>query len=196
MLAGCWARLSASPEADGTGKEAQGIHEAPARGDAPFQLEGNHAARLGHLPLGQGVLREGFQARVVNDGHLGMGGEIGRHPLGIEAVTVHAQGQGLESAQHQKGILGGQDGARHVLDAHIAHLVQGRLGPNDGPGQQVAMTPKILGGGVDDKVGPPLQGALQIGGAVGVIHHRQGAVAAGDGGDGGDIDQAHVGVGG
>ena len=51
-----------------------------------------------------------------------------------------------------------------------------------------------LGGGVNDDVGPMLDGPDEIGGAEGVIHHHRQPVLVGDGGDGVQIGDVAVGV--
>ena len=183
------------PQADGTGEELEGVHETPAGLEAALEFEGDHAARLAHLAAGEVTLGKGGQAGVMDDRHRRMALQEFRHLDGIEGMAVHAQGQGLEAAQDEEGILGGEHGPGHVLDADETHLVQDRLRPDDGPRQQVPVATQILGGGMDDQVGPQFQGALQVRRAIGVVHHRQGPVATGDIRDGGDIHQTHVGIG-
>ena len=62
------------------------------------------------------------------------------------------------------------------------------------PAQGGAVAPQKLGGGVDHHVGPVLDGADEVGGAEGVVHHQGDAVAVGDGGDGVQIGEVAVGV--
>jgi hypothetical protein len=126
---------------------------------------------------------------------LGMALEELGDALGILAVAVHAQRQGLDPAQDQEGILRRQHRAGHVLEAVEAHLQQRLLRADDGAGDQVAVAAEVLGRGMQHVVGAEFDRALQVGRAVGVVHHRQRAVAAGDGGNRRDVDQAHVGVG-
>ena len=93
-----------------------------------------------------------------------------RNLLGIGAVALHADVQGLHAPGHQKGVEGAHDRAGHVLESeHTALRDEVGLAHHHAC-DHVAVAVQILGGAVDHHVGAQLQGTLQIGGAEGVVH--------------------------
>ncbi|MOA52249.1 hypothetical protein D3C78_1755130 [compost metagenome] len=94
------------PQADCPAEQLQGIHETPPGSDPALELERDHATWQAHLPAGQLVLGEGRQAGVVDHFHSRvLLEELGDY-LGVAAVSLHAQGQGLHATHEQGGIVG------------------------------------------------------------------------------------------
>jgi hypothetical protein len=145
-------------EADGAGDQLQRVHEAAARFDAALEFEGDHAAGQLHLPAREFALRERGQPRVVADLDLVVAGQAFGDGLGVAAVALHAQRQRLQAAQDEEGVLRGEHGAGHVLDAVEAHLVQRFLRADDGAGDEVAVAAEVFRRRMHDVVGAEFEG--------------------------------------
>ena len=92
-------------------------------------------------------------------------------------MALHADVQGLEAAGDQEGVKGTHDRAGHVLQTEGAHLIDEVRLADHKARDHVAVAVDVLGGGVDDHVGPELQRLLQVGGGEGVVHdHADGGV--------------------
>src|SRR2546430_17513541 len=69
---------------------------------ASLQLEAQHRAETGHLRTGEGVLRERFEAGIVNGPHGPVIFErLGEH-LGTCALDLHADRERLQPASNQE----------------------------------------------------------------------------------------------
>jgi hypothetical protein len=70
------------------------------------------------------------------------------------------------------------------------------IGKNSRASHQVTVAAKIFGHGMHAHIGPQQQGLLLlVWRAIGVVDHHAGTTGMGDGGNGSNVDQAHVGVG-
>ncbi|MNP15170.1 hypothetical protein D3C76_1075160 [compost metagenome] len=115
--------------------------------------------------------------------------------LGIAAMTLHAQVQGLHTAHQQGGILGRHYRAGHVLEAFKPNPAHQCLAPDHQAGGDIAMAAQVLGRRMHHQVRPQFQRSLQVGRAVGVIDHHGDSVLVRKRCHGSDIGHLHVRVG-
>ena len=114
---------------------------------------------------------------------------------GIGLVALHAQRQGLESAQQQEAVEGAQRRPGGV-EAVVQPLGQGVVGHHRHARHDVVVPAQVLRARVDDDVGPQLQGSLHHRGVEGVVHDQPRPGGTGQLGRLGDRDLLHHRVGG
>ena len=78
-------------KADRASDHPQPVHHRDACRISTFQLKRDHAAKAGHLLLGQGVLREARQTWIVDGFNAGMGLKRFCHTLGTRGMAFDAQ---------------------------------------------------------------------------------------------------------
>ncbi len=183
-------------QADRQGGELDLVHHLLAGFKSAFQLEGDHAAEIEHLALGQLVIGVAFQAGIEDFSHGGVGFEEARHLHGVGAVALHAQLEGLQPDAGQPGIEGAGAAAQVLEDGIELGLDVGNVAADDRAAHDQAVTAEVLGGGMDDHVRAEGERALAVGRGEGVIHHQPGALFVGDIRDGLEIGERHGGVGG
>lgn len=195
-------------------------HDGGGAGQGLHSAQGHRQAE--HLELGQ-ELAGGLQASLDEDGHhgtgavglglseglLGVGGEAGvvdlvdhgvllqelGDSLGVAYGSVHADVQGLETAQGEVAVEGRGHGASQVLQG--AQLGVQCVGVGEhGAHEHVGVAGDVLGHAVHHEVGTHRQGALQVGGHEGAVHAHQEALALGHGGDLADVGGLQQRVGG
>lgn len=186
-------------------EQLQVVEQGGATGKPTFQLDAHHAAKT----AGEGA--EGIVARMVGKPrvdhllHRRMGGQEVGHLLGVVQVGIHAQGQGLDPALQQVGLLRAYGGA-DVLEGHGTDRLHQCVRARHHPGDDVAVTAQVFGAAVHDDVDAKLERAQQIGGEEGVVTHSNGAHLAGrfhhhprihhlEGGVGQGFEQYHLGGG-
>ena len=183
-------------ERDGDGAELE-LVEGGGRGVAVgLELDAHHAAGLFHLLLCDLIALEVLQAGVIDLVHRRVIVEELCDLHGVCAVLFHADVQGLEAAGDQEGVKRAQHGAGHVLQAEGADFTNKVCLADHKARNHVAVAVEVLGGGVDDHIGPKLQRLLEIRRGEGVVHDDPdgGVIAVGDGRDGGDVHHLQGGV--
>ena len=141
------------------------------------------------------MLGMGFQADVLDPGHLGVALQPAGDPHGVVLGPLDAQRQGLEAAQHQVGLMGvhvaaevhheGTDPAVHLLGS-----------ADDDAAHHVGVAVEELRHRMEDHVGAEFQRPLQVRGGEGVIHHQDGTVGVGQFRHGSKVGDLHGGIGG
>src|ERR687889_1849708 len=89
-------------------------------------------------------------------------------------MLAHANGEGLEAAEHEPGVDGAWYGAGGVLvelDPFLELLVRGR----DSPADDVRMAAHVLGRRVDHDVSAKNERVLEVRRGEGVVHGDEGA---------------------
>src|SRR5438093_8972521 len=82
---------------------------------ASLQLEAQHRAETGHLRTCEGVLRERFEARIVNGPHGPVIFErLGEH-LGTCALDLHADRERLQAASNQERLERAERRSQHLV---------------------------------------------------------------------------------
>ena len=120
MIAGCSIRLSTPPQTFGQGEQPGAFQHSPRARQIAIKHRGDHPAETpGHLLARQVVLGMAGQARI---NHLDDVGPV-LQPAGdfqaVLAMTLHAQGQGLHTAQGQERVERRGHGPDSVLqEAH------------------------------------------------------------------------------
>ena len=110
------------PQADGAADQCKPVHHRDTSAIAAFQLKRDHAAKARHLALGQVVLFERGEARIVDPRNARMSIQHLRHLHRVLSMALHPQFQRLQSAQDQHGIEGREHGAGHVFDTDHANF--------------------------------------------------------------------------
>jgi hypothetical protein len=181
MVAG-WPISDSTPpklSAPGAGEQLQG------RVLAAFDADGDHAAEITHLAFGDLVARMLREAGIVDALDLRLFGQPARQFPRVGAMPLHANGQGLDAAQHQPRVEGARDGAGGVL-IELDRLHQ--LFPaNHRAAHHIRMTAQVLRRTMDNEVGAELDRLLQIRRREGVIDGKDGGGFMGQCGDSGDV---------
>ena len=95
-------------------------HEPHAILIAALEPEGEHGAGTKRaIALGEGVIGVAWQPRIVHPPHLGMTRQPLRHGQRVVAVALHAERQGLDAGQDQKGVEG-RDGGPEIAQGEGA----------------------------------------------------------------------------
>ena len=178
----------------GEGEHGGRFGDLAGRRLAALELHRDHAAELLHLLLGQLVAGVRGQARVQHGLHLGALQQPFGHGLGVVAVPVHPDAQGLEPAGGEEGVHRAGHGADGEL--HEADLL-GQFGvlDHDRAAHHVGVAADVLGGGVHHDVGTQGERGLQVGRREGVVHHQEGAGVVRHLGEGLDVGDLHHRVG-
>jgi hypothetical protein len=134
------------------------------------------------------------QSRVKHLVDSTMGPEISGELHGRSAVSIHAQSERLEATQNEECIKRRDACSIHLLDSNETHAVDQLFSPHHRSGEKIPMASQIFGGRVHHDVGPKRNGLLQVGSAVGIVDHEQGALPATGSGQRRDVDDPHVGV--
>ena len=118
-------------------------------------VEADHRAERAPLqrPRGEGVLRMGSQARIVDVAHSRV---IGRHTatwLAFIALALHPQRQRLDLAQHQPHASCGARFARPAC--HLVRLTAAGHAGHDHTAQHVAVAARYFGRAVYDVIPRP-----------------------------------------
>mmetsp|Transcript_5197 Transcript_5197/g.11289 ORF Transcript_5197/g.11289 Transcript_5197/m.11289 type:complete len:278 (+) Transcript_5197:623-1456(+) len=126
------------------------VHQRAAGLSATLHLEPEHAAVQVILVLAQRELslREGVEARVADDVHLGMALQKLGDRLRVLALLLHAQAKRLGSLQRVEGRLRRHDVAVHVLHV-LDPVVQLGRGGDDGAADGDVVAVVVLGGRLD-----------------------------------------------
>ena len=146
--------------------QLKGLDEDPARIGAPLDAEDDHGAALPFeilfVLLEFGVVG---QSREANPFHGGVGLKVLGDREGVLAVTLHAEGKGLDALKKDPGIVRRNAGAE-VSKRHGAHTQDEGEG-SEFRGKVMAPTKSVIGAvrGVEDRVlsGGPIE-------ATGVDH--------------------------
>ena len=102
--------------------------------------------------------------------------------LGVVAVPVHPQPEGLEPAQGQPGVERAGDRADRVLvEGDLLRELE--VAYDERAADDVGVTAGVLRRGVDDDVGPESQRLLEVGRGEGVVDDEQGSRFVGDDGE-------------
>ena len=158
-----------------------------------IDLEGEHRARLVHLPLHKIVLRMAGQAGMAHLRHPPL--QRLRHLQRVIRLGIGAQLQRLQPLQHHPGVEGRERGPGVALKGQ-QHRVDEIGAAAHRAGQHAPLPVHQLGGGIGDDIGPQLQRALQRAGGEGVVHHADDTMLARQRADGFDIDDIHGRIGG
>ena len=102
-------------------------------------------------------------------------------------MALHPHRQGLQPPQYKEGVEGTGHRAGGVLKEAEPLVQLGVAGDQASP-DHVAVAPQVLGGGVQHHIGAEVEGALQVRGGKGVVHHEPRPGIVGDG-----SDRLHVG---
>ncbi|MNE40791.1 hypothetical protein D3C80_1348300 [compost metagenome] len=141
------------------------------------------------------MLGKRWQPWVVNKLDLRLARDKLRHLLGVGAMAVHAQGQGLDPAHQQRSIVRRQHRPGHVFQPFKAYPINQRLAPDHQPCSDITVATQVFGRRMHHQVGAHFQRPLQIRGAVSVVDHDMQVMPTRGVGHRCDIDQLHVGVG-
>ncbi|MNU92512.1 hypothetical protein D3C71_824310 [compost metagenome] len=180
----------------GQGEQFGLLAEALGRFETALQHDRDDAAVTVHLLARQRMLRVRGQARVDHLLHCRVLFQplCQRHRVG--AVRLHAQRQGLQATQRQEAVERALHATHRVLQE--GHLL-GQFGvvtDHDHATDHVRVAIEVLGGRVQHQVRAQLQRTLQHRRGEGVVDHHDQAMALGDGGDRGDVDDLQHRVGG
>jgi hypothetical protein len=141
--------------------------------------EADHAAEPLHLARGDIVPWMLRQAGIDHLCHLRMAGEEVDHLLGVVAVPVHPDAEGLQAAVGQEAVEGAGHGAHRVL-VEGDRLRQVEVSDHDGAADHVAVPTDVLGRRVHHDVGAEGERLLQIRRREGVVDDQQRAGLVGD----------------
>ena len=166
----------------------QRLHAAQGLGEGEHPHRGQEA---GHVHrLGQIEAHHARVPRVEHARHVGARAQELRDRGGVGLVALHAQRQGLESAQQQEAVEGAQRRPGGV-EAVVQPLGQGVVGHHRHARHDVVVPAQVLRARVDDDVGPQLQGPLHHRGVEGVVHDQPRPGRMGQLGRLGDGDLLH-----
>ena len=178
--------------------QVQGVHQLHAGGTAPLDLEGQHTAEVAHLAAGDVMAGMVDQAGIVDLLHGGVVIQELCNGLGVGAVLLHTDLQGLQAAEDQEGAEGIHHCAGHILQAEHTYLIAEFGGAHHKARDHVAVAVQVLGGGVHHHVCAQLQRPLEVRGSEGVVADDLDVlvVAVGQCRHGRDVRDLQVGVGG
>jgi len=133
-------------------------------------------------------------------------------------VALHAEGEGLDAEEDEKGVEGAEGGPEipEKLEARLGdvggaaegcgelqavvagvglgELGEGAVGPVEAPGVDDdaadggAVAAEVFGEGMDDDVGAPVEGPAEVGGGDGVVDDEGKAGEVGEDGDGLEVE--------
>jgi hypothetical protein len=141
--------------------QLQRVHEAEGARAAAFDVEGDHGAAAVHLAARQCILRMVGAPGVKDARNARLSGQEVGDPPRIVGLAAHPQIEGfqplgqqprIERAERRPGVA--KERAQHVL--HQRPVVG-----EDGAAQAAALAVDVLGGRIDDDVGPKPQGLLE-----------------------------------
>lgn len=175
----------------GEGEDLCELAEALGGGVTALDAEGEHAAAhaVAVLALGDGSVRVGVEARVVDGDDVRGGLEGGRDGRGVARGLAGAEVERLQPPVGEPRVKGRGHGADGVLEEAQALLEVGGVEGGDAH-DDVAVAVDVLGHAVDDDVGAVVERVLDVGGEEGVVDDDEDAVAVGDAGNGADVDEA------
>lgn len=151
-LAGKFNQALHRSQADRQFKKLQLVDKAN-RVDPRAEFEGKDTARTGCLPLQGFVPRQAFDPGIVNLCNVRPGSQVVNQLLDVGNLPVKAQAEGLYSPGQFVAIFRRQDRAEGILN-EVDPLGECWALNDDGPSGNVGVTRKVLGGTVDDNVGP------------------------------------------
>ncbi len=126
------------------------VNEANGALEVGFDFESDDAPEPVHGAHGDGVIGMAFQARVPNFAHLGVRFEVPGQGQPIAVVSLHAQGQGFESAQQQPSSVAVDDTAEDAQG--LADRIHDFLGAGHGAREQIVVAAQVFRCAVDDQV--------------------------------------------
>jgi hypothetical protein len=118
---------------------------------AAFHFEGKCAAETAGLTTGEFMLRMTFEAGMIHAFDLWMHLQPFGNGQGIMIMDLHAQGQGFESTQDEKAIVGRLTGAQGIL-VEVDPFRQFFVINHNGAVDDVGMAIDILGRRVEYRV--------------------------------------------
>ena len=136
------------------------------------ELDRDQASETAHLTSGQRVLRMRGQAGIVHAGDFRVRGEEFGQRLRVGVVPLHADRQGLGSAQHEPGVHRPENGALGVLHEPqpLDVLVTDR---HDDAADAVAVAVEELRRAVDDQIRAEVDRPLDVGTGERVVHDHE-----------------------
>lgn len=175
----------------GEGEDASLGAEALGSSVAALDAEGEHTAAHGVTVLldGDGALGVGVEAGVVDGNDVGRGLEGGGDGGSVAGGLAGAEVEGLEAAVGEPAVKGRGDGANGVLEEREALVEVIRVEGGDAH-DDVGVAVDVLCDGVDDNVGAVVERVLDVGGEEGVVDDDEDVLGAGDGDNGGNVDEA------
>mmetsp|Transcript_32882 Transcript_32882/g.81730 ORF Transcript_32882/g.81730 Transcript_32882/m.81730 type:complete len:332 (+) Transcript_32882:622-1617(+) len=158
-----------------------------------MQLERDDPAeplRLQHRETVVGVVG---QRRVDRPLHHRVDVQQSCEGLGRLVLLGNAQVERLQPSEEQEARMRVEHAAQHPVQ--VPHFLHQLLFPGHHASDHVVVASEVLGGGVDDDVGPQVERPLVDGRREGAVDAQDRAVLAADRGDGGDVDAAQRRVG-
>ena len=157
----------------GQGKYPAPFQKPDRTRQIPVQNSGHHtAAAPVHLRAANPVAGMGVEARIENAAEFRSVFQPSGDLQGVGAMAFHADRQGLQSAQHKKGIERAGDTAGGVLEKTQA-LRKLIVADHDGAADHVGMAVEILRRRMHDDVDPQFQGPLNPWRGEGIVDRRQ-----------------------
>ena len=165
--------------------ERLGEHEdlgvlTEALGDrgAAFEPEGEHTAAhtVAVLFDGDGALRVGLQAGVVDRNDVGRGFQSGRDGHGVLGGSSGAKVKGLEAAVGEPAVEGAGNGTDCVLEEGESFFELGRVEGCDAH-EDIRMSVDVFRNGVNDNIGAVIKWILDIRGEECVVDYDKDAMS-------------------
>lgn len=173
-------------EADADGPEAGGLDDALGDGGVARLKGQDGAGAAGGGPV-QVVLGVGLEAGVA-DAEAALLEELG-NGLGVGLLLLHADGERLDAAHEEEGVVGGEAAAGRV-DGEEELVADGGVVAGDDAGHDVVVAGEVLCARLVDDVGAEVERVAEHGGEHGVVDDDEGlgVGVVGAGGDGGNVD--------
>jgi hypothetical protein len=164
------------------------------RGLTILQTHRDHPAEPAHLPGRDLVPRMPGEPWVEHGLDRRMRRQEVDDRLGVVAVLVHADREGLGPAHRQVGVERSGHAARAVLQEREGGVELGVVGHQDAA-DDIGVSADVLGGGVQHDVRAQRERLLEVRRGEGVVDHEGGFCLASDLGDGRDVADVEQGIG-